>query len=286
MKDKSPRMRVQAIRASETLYKAGDKSFADDYRALTKDADQNVVIQAMLTANLFKLPDAADVIKAAQAASKAKGVALVGERLLDAGADELRRRPARSAHPGRGEAAAAGERRLRRRLLRLSRHRRHGEGAGGRACPGTMMAPPLAGSPRVQAHRDYVIKVLLQRAHRSARRQDVSATSWCRWAAHTTSGSRAIASYVRNSFGNSAGMVTPADVARVRAETADSQERRGPFPSSKPRCRALLDAQQWKLTASHGAETAAGAASLRGWSSGAPQAPACGSRWSWRSRWS
>ena len=39
MKDKSPRMRVQAIRASETLYKAGDKSFADDYRALTKDAD-------------------------------------------------------------------------------------------------------------------------------------------------------------------------------------------------------------------------------------------------------
>ena len=29
-----------------------------------------------------------------------------------------------------------------------------------------------------------------------------------------------IASYVRNSFGNSGGMVTPADVARVRAEMA------------------------------------------------------------------
>ncbi len=82
MKDKNPRMRVQAIRASETLYKAGDKSFADDYRALTKDPDTNVVIQAMLTPNLFKLPDAADVIKAAQAANKAKGVALIGERLL------------------------------------------------------------------------------------------------------------------------------------------------------------------------------------------------------------
>ena len=49
MKDQNPRMRIQAIRASETLYKAGDKSFADDYRALTKDADTNVVIQAMLT---------------------------------------------------------------------------------------------------------------------------------------------------------------------------------------------------------------------------------------------
>ena len=51
MKDANPRMRVQAIRASETLYKAGDKSFAADYRALTKDADVDVVIQAMLTLN-------------------------------------------------------------------------------------------------------------------------------------------------------------------------------------------------------------------------------------------
>ena len=50
---------------------------ADEGRRIT-----NVVIQAMLTANLFKLPDAPDVIKAAQAANKAKGVALVGERLL------------------------------------------------------------------------------------------------------------------------------------------------------------------------------------------------------------
>ena len=36
MKDANPRMRVQAIRASETLYKAGDRSFADDYRAMTQ----------------------------------------------------------------------------------------------------------------------------------------------------------------------------------------------------------------------------------------------------------
>ena len=53
----------------------------------------------MLTPNLFKLPDAPDVIKAAQASNKAKGVALIGERLLDAGGDRLRRRPPRrSAH--------------------------------------------------------------------------------------------------------------------------------------------------------------------------------------------
>ena len=91
MADKSPRMRVQAIRASETLYKAGDKSFADDYRALTKDPDPNVVIQALLTASLFKLPDTADLVKAAQAANKSKGVALIGDRLLAPPTDQLRR---------------------------------------------------------------------------------------------------------------------------------------------------------------------------------------------------
>src|SRR5262249_17402520 len=82
MEDKNPRVRIQAIRASETLYKAGDKSFAGDYRSLTKDPDTDVVIQAMLTANLFKLPDAADLVRAAQTANKSKGVALIGERLL------------------------------------------------------------------------------------------------------------------------------------------------------------------------------------------------------------
>ena len=52
MKHPDPKIRIQAIRASETLYKAGDKSFANDYRAMLKDADPDVVIQAMLTLNL------------------------------------------------------------------------------------------------------------------------------------------------------------------------------------------------------------------------------------------
>jgi len=67
-------------------------------------------------------------------------------------------------------------------------------------------------------------------------------------------------------------MVTPADVARVRAET---EARKAPWTiaeleASLPR---PLDSQQWRLTASHAAENAAGAATLRGWNSGAPQAP-------------
>ena len=51
----------------------------------------------MLTTNLFKLPDAPDVIKAAQASNKAKGVALVAERLLTPATSTFGR-PPRDAH--------------------------------------------------------------------------------------------------------------------------------------------------------------------------------------------
>jgi putative membrane-bound dehydrogenase-like protein len=269
MKDKSPRMRVQAIRASETLYKAGDRSLADDYRALTKDADANVVIQAMLTANLFKLPDAADVIKAAQAASKAKGVALVGERLLT---------PATTSFGGgrRGPLSPDEERRLQQGndVFGAVCSACHGTDATGKAMegapPGTMMAPPIAGSPRVQGHRDYVIKILLGGLTgpldgKTYRDVMVPMGGTDEWVA-------GVSSYIRNSFGHSAGMVTPADVARVRAEMA-ARKSVWTIPELEASLPRLLDVQQWKLTASHGAESAPGAATLRGWSSATPQAP-------------
>jgi hypothetical protein len=138
------------------------------------------------------------------------------------------------------------------------------------AAAGTMLAPPLAGSPRVQGHRDYVIKVLLKGLSgpidgKTYRDVMVPMGGTDEWVAN-------IASYVRNSFGNSGALVTPADVARVRAETA---ARKNPWtlPELEASLPKQLDAAQWKLTASHAAESAAGAASLRGWSSNAPQAP-------------
>jgi mono/diheme cytochrome c family protein len=269
MEDRHPRMRIQAIRASETLYKTGDKSFANEYRALTKDPDATVVIQAMLTANLFKLPDVADLVKAAQTANKAKGVALIGDRLLV---------PATPAFGGGGRGRVLTpdeEKRLQQGsdvfgAVCFSCHGPDALGAPLEGAPaGTMMAPPLAGSPRVQGHRDYVIKVLLKGLTgpldgKTYRDVMVPMPGTDEWVA-------GIASYVRTSFGNSAGLVTPADVARVRAEVAARK-----MPWTVPEIEASLphplDSAQWKLTASHAVETASGATSLRGWTTAAPQA--------------
>ena len=82
LKDPNPQMRIQAIRASETLYKAGQRALLDDYRAAAKDPDTDVMIQAMLTFHLFKAPDLPAIVKDAQAANKARGVQVIGDYLL------------------------------------------------------------------------------------------------------------------------------------------------------------------------------------------------------------
>jgi mono/diheme cytochrome c family protein len=267
MKDASPRMRVQAMRLSETLYKAGDKSFADDYRAMIKDPDPNVVIQAMLSSSLFKVKDLSDIVKAAQASSPAKGVALVGARLLT---------PVPTFGGGRrGMLTPDEQKRLEQggevfNAVCVACHATDGLGAPLAGAPaGTMMAPPIAGSPRVQGHRDYIIKILLKGMTGPIDGKTygvmVPMDNTDEWVA-------GIASYIRTSFGNTGDLVTPADVARVRAEIAG---RKTPWTAAEldATMPAILDSQQWKMTASHGAATAPLAATLRGWTSGTPQVP-------------
>ena len=259
-------MRIQAIRASETLYKAGDRSFAADYNALTKDSSVDVVIQAMLTLNRWKVPDAVD---------DAEG---------DDGCEQGARRP------GRGDDIShrGGERgpRARRRhadaeqqalltkggevynSLCISCHAPDGMGVP-LLEQKTTLAPPLAGSPRVNSHRDYIIKAVLHGLTGPIEGRQYSqvmipmGTNDDAWVA-------SVASYVRQNFGNSGGFVTPADVARVRAETRD---RKTPWDvtelaASMP---SPLVKEGWTLTASHNNAAASRALSLQSWNSGTPQ---------------
>ena len=86
-----------------------------------------------------------------------------------------------------------------------------------------MMAPPLAGSPRVQGHRDYVIKTLLHGMTGPLAGQTYTQVMLPmgaqndQWIAN-------VASFIRNEFGNTAAFISPAEVARVRAATAQPQD--------------------------------------------------------------
>ncbi len=234
LQDAEPRMRIQAIRASESLYKAGDKSFATDWRALAQDRDTDVVTQALLTMNVLKVPDTVAAARSAMASHTARGVQFVGDRIVNP--------PAGAAGGGRGgpplttdqQAIMARGSAIYTELC-FSCHGEDGRGTpvpGARA--GVVMAPSLSGSVRVNGHRDYVIKSLLH-----GMSGPIAGIAYPQVMVPMGSNSDQwiadVASYVRNSFGNSATWVSAPDVARVRAATA-TRKTHGRSASSRRHC--------------------------------------------------
>jgi mono/diheme cytochrome c family protein/glucose/arabinose dehydrogenase len=274
MEDRDPQIRIQAIRASETLYKGGDRTFAADYKARTKDSDVDVTMQAMMTLNTLKVPDAAATIKTVLDANKTKGVQLVASTVLNPSPNAGRGgglggfgvtplTPAEQAVLDKGQA-----------IYKEVCFACHGEDGRGEAMPGgaagTTRAPALASSPRVTGHQDYVIKTLLH-----GLTGPVNGTTYAEvmvpmgqspddWIA-------AIGSYIRNSFGNRAALIAASDVARVRAAAA---ARKTPWSTAELEAslpRLVVVDPGWKLTASHNNPTAPDALTIRPWTSGQPQ---------------
>jgi mono/diheme cytochrome c family protein/glucose/arabinose dehydrogenase len=265
MEDTEPRMRIQAIRASETLYKAGDRSFSADYARMAGDPDVNVVIQALLTMNRWKVPEAAATTKAAMEKNTARGVQLVGTTMLTAAATAGARGRASLTPDQQAQLDRGGQ------IYNELCFACHGTDAMGTPKPelATTMAPALAGSPRVSGHRDYVTKVLLHGLMGPVDGKTYTdmmipmGTFNDEWIA-------AVGSYVRNNFGNSGGFITPADVARVRAANAERKTlwTLAELTASIP---VALFTDGWKLTASHNTDAAAGALTLTGWNAGGAQ---------------
>ena len=85
LKAQDPKIRIQAAQVAETLIKAGDSSLIADVKELAKDADPNVVIQAMLSVRYVKAPDAPAFIQASMDANKAAGVTTFGTQMLNGG---------------------------------------------------------------------------------------------------------------------------------------------------------------------------------------------------------
>jgi mono/diheme cytochrome c family protein len=275
MEDRESRMRVQAIRASETLYKAGDRSLAADYKRLTTDSSPDVVIQAMLTMNRWKVPDAPAAIKAVADTNKTRGPQFVANAILNP-ADANAGRGGGGGRGGAGALTPEQQNLVERggqiyKELCFTCHGDDGRGTPRAGETGTM-APPLAGSPRVNGHRDYVVKTVLHGLNGPL--EDKTYTElMIPMGVNPDDWVAAVASFVRMSFGNNAGVVAPADVARVRAANAT---RKTPWTvadlmASLPQ--PLTPDGSWKLTASHNPNAVNGALSLTGWSSQTPQQP-------------
>ncbi len=276
MADANPRLRVQALRASETLYKAGDRSLEEDYHRLLKDADPDVALQAMLTLSVVKAPGSLQAIRTTMEANAARGVQVIGKTLVS-------RATTATAASGRGGPGATAEQRAQMERGRaaymevcVTCHGEDGRGTVLEGAPaGTTRAPALEGSPRVLGHREHVIRTLLHGLTGPLDGRSFTEVM-IPMGAQPDQWLADVASFVRNTFGNTAPFITPGEVAAIRKAT---QNRSGPWTaaeSAKVTPRAMEPTAAWTATASHNsaqANRAIGTAlSTAAWSSGEAQA--------------
>ncbi len=278
LKDSDPKLRAQGARLSEILYKGGDPSFADDLKALASDADTDVAIQALLSLNYLKVPGVIDVATAAKAAKPAKGVQIVADRILkppasDGGFEAL--------PPVRTEAEVASLERGA-QIFQSACGECHGlDGQGAPDGNGGLMAPALAGNPRIgQGSPEHVLRVMLTGLTDPINGKTYAAGMMAPQRVQNDQWIADVASYLRHGMTNGGTMVTPEMVAFIRADEAKRTEPYTDAELNKVQAQPLQPESSWKVTASRvspvmigGTGSAAGALSLEGWTTGEDQKP-------------
>lgn len=255
--DKDARVRAGAIRISEPLMVEKDRDVIGDLQKLVKDADPNVTIQVILSAQYTALVELEGLAEAAldrHEKSDAVNSVLRGFRARLVQQRELRRREAelRKANEEFGKSYAQGH--VVYATLCVTCHGQDGKGAPMPEDEKQMRGPPLAGSPRVSGKKSRAIRILLHGLQGPVdgkeykERMVPMGSNDDAWIASALN-------YVRNTWSNKAAYVSTDDVASARSAGAG---RTVPWTLAEllkydPR---LGDASKWKLTASHGGNAA------------------------------
>lgn len=246
MKDADPQIRIQSIRAAESLLKAGDKTFISDIEMASSDEDVQVGLQSILTAKLHNFPQWKE--KAAQFAMLAPstGLAEVSATLLSDG-------------PTLSNKFNAEQRKQLVSGMKIYQevcfacHGADGKGTPIPGSPGQTLAPPLADSKTVR-QGDAMIRVLLHGLEgpiegKTYESQMIpQSTNSDQWLADITS-------YVRNSFGNSGEIVNAKKIKSLRDQLSSRtkawniEELRAMSPQP------LAHRDSWGLSSSHKSDT-------------------------------
>jgi mono/diheme cytochrome c family protein len=250
------RLRAQALRAGESLVKAGDKGLVEDFRKLGADREPTVVLQTIMTAKYLGTgeakawPDHAKFTQATLLASPSKGVKELGAVILT-GTDQVGGRE----YTGDENKLLAKGQAIYRELC-FSCHGYDGKGmAMDGMKPGTTIAPPLAGSATVRGHRDGIVRVLLQGMSGPIGGKTYDA-QMVPMGMNDDEWIAAVASYVRNSFGNKGAVVFAKDVARLRAETKAGAQPWTAQTLAAALPKTVVASADWKVLASDEAELA------------------------------
>ena len=275
LKDPNAKMRIQAMRAGETLVKNGEKSLEPYYVSLLNDKDADVAVQAMLSNKFLKIPELEKNIKTLMQANPIAGVKLVGEQIVNPpkprnmgpfGAPEITKE--QKAILERGELV----------FNELCSQCHGNNGMGKDAGNGKLLAPGLAGNSRIQGHPEYAIRVVLHGLEGAIDNKSYTGGLMAPMKEQKDEWIADVVSYIRNGLSNEASFVSPAQVAAVRAKT-NKQQGMYKFPQLiKEVPEEITLANDWKITASHTSNARVGgnvspntAFTYEGWSTGIHQ---------------
>jgi mono/diheme cytochrome c family protein/glucose/arabinose dehydrogenase len=240
LNDPATEVRIAAIRTAESLIKAGDQTLVPDIIARIKDSDTPIALQAMMTATLLKLPQAKTMIQKAAVAGGSPAIKEIGTQLLSPLGSQI---PA-----GYGGAQKEILQHGQQIYMELC-FACHGVDGKGTPIDGkdATLAPPLAGSATVLGHRDVVLNAVICGVSGPVAGKTYDAPM-VPMGANNDEWLAAVVSYIRTGFGNTASIVNPQDVARVRtanlgrtdAWTLDALRPLFPQP--------LANRTDWKLT--------------------------------------
>lgn len=273
--DTQPRMRIQALRASETLYKAGNKTLASSYLNLLKEENVDVVIQAMLTSDVLKVTSFNTHLKKLLKDNNSKGVQTIGKQMLNPAEvrnwweiSDSKLTDVQKASLKKGKVI----------FNELCVQCHGNDGNGTPVGDGLLMAPALTSSSRVQSHSEYTIKTIMHGLQGPLDGETYAAGIMVGNKEQSDEWIAAISSYIRANLSNKASMVTAEEVAKIRRKT---MEQEGSYSydklmSSMPL--VLVPNEAWNVTASHSVATRIGgtaspssAFNFEGWSTGENQ---------------
>lgn len=266
LKDPDPRVRAAAIRISEPMLAAGDAKLTDGFAFLTKDRDIDVVIQLVLSLGR-SAAEGGDILISEIAESHQDNPnvrAIIGKyhsRLVEA-----KRKRLQSKFNSMGETNF--------KTICMACHAADGKGTPLAGSDMTLGAP-LVGSSRVLGRKDIPIKIMLKGMTGELDGKKFPGPM-LPLESYDDEWIASVLTYIRNSWGNDSDLVSPEEVAAVRASIKDRKEM---WQSSEILAMAPVpnkEMQRWEFTASHNPESCKAAidgnAGSR-WNTGSQQKP-------------
>jgi mono/diheme cytochrome c family protein/glucose/arabinose dehydrogenase len=218
LRDKEPALRSAAIRISESYLAAGDADLLTQLEKLKEDTSADVRIQLALSLRFSKEERAKRLLKEILAKATNNNLEkTAATKSLEEGDESMNELKA-----GIANLAWADKRLVLHGASSFQQLCATCHGPDGKGLP-SMLAPPLAGSPRVNGSKDVLIRILLNGLKGPVDNKnypDVMPPQ----NANNDEYIASVLSYIRNSLGNHADVIQPGEVKKIRKETTDRHD--------------------------------------------------------------